>query len=294
MARGPRPRAERSSGHAYLALALMTLVVPCVAVAQEGRAGHAATFAAHDYAFDGPTQLSTGWQTITLANLGSETHHLQFARLNDDVTPEQFFEALAAEGEGALRLATMTGGVGMIPPGNTGAVLVDFTQPGDYVLLCFLPNGEGVPHLALGMTDVLQVVGEAVEASAEEPIANLEVHMSDFAFDIPDTLPAGRQTWKVINDGPQPHEMILVKLDRGVTFEQFMAELAANGEAAMPGVPIGGAQALNANLANFVTYDLKPGEYVALCFVPDAESGEPHLALGMADGFTVQEAQAAN
>ena len=292
MARGPRPRAERSSGHAYLALALMTLVVPCVAVAQEGRAGHAATFAAHDYAFDGPTQLSTGWQTITLANLGSETHHLQFARLNDDVTPEQFFEALAAEGEGALRLATMTGGVGMIPPGNTGAVLVDFTQPGDYVLLCFLPNGEGVPHLALGMTDVLQVVSEAVEASAEEPIANLEVHMSDFAFDIPDTLPAGRQTWKVINDGPQPHEMILVKLNEGATFEQFVAELKTNGEAYLPGVPIGGAQALNAGLASYLTYDLEPGDYAVICSVPDPETGEPHYMLGMAAGFTVEGATA--
>ena len=112
--------------------------------------------------------------------------------------------------------------------------------------------------------------------------------MRDFAFDIPATLPAGAQTWKVINDGPLAHEMIVVKLNDGVSFEQFMAELAENGEAAMPGKPIGGAQALSPNLASFVSYDLAPGEYAVLCFIPDLETGVPHLALGMVAAFTVE------
>lgn len=289
------PRHHRTWFLVVLAAALLTLLVTGVSTAQSDHAGHdAVNFTAHDYSFEGPSELSAGWQTVTLTNEGAEAHHLQFARLNDDVTPEQFFETLAAEGEAALRLATLTGGVGMIPPGQSAEVLVDFTQPGTYVLLCFLPNAEGVPHLALGMTDVLQVTGEATDASAEEPAADLEIHMRDFAFDIPATLPAGPQTWKVVNDGPQPHEMILVKLNEGATFEQFVAELETNGEANLPGVPIGGAQALNAGLASYLTYDLEPGDYAVICSVPDPETGEPHYMLGMAAGFTVEGATTGN
>lgn len=292
-ARTSAPRHHRTWSGAVLAAALLTLLLTGVAAAQSDHDSHGSTtFAARDYSFEGPSELTAGWQNITLTNEGNEAHHLQFARLNDDVTPEQFFEALAAEGEAALRLVTMNGGVGIIPPGESSEVLVDFTQPGTYVLLCFLPNAEGVPHLALGMTDVLQVTGEAADPSAAEPEANLEIHMRDFAFDIPANLPEGQQTWKVISDGPQPHEMIVVKLNEGVTFEQFMSELEANGEAAMPGVPMGGAQALTPSLASYLTYDLEPGEYVAICFVPDPETGQPHYLLGMAAGFSVEGAAA--
>ena len=34
--------------------------------------------------------------------------------------------------------------------------------------------------------------------------------------------------------------------------------------------------------------DLDPGEYVAICLIPDAATGQPHLALGMIQGFTVE------
>jgi hypothetical protein len=33
--------------------------------------------------------------------------------------------------------------------------------------------------------------------------------------------------------------------------------------------------------------DLAPGDYVALCFLPDAGDGAPHLAHGMALPFTI-------
>lgn len=291
--RRPSPRVETALASLVRAAALLALLVAGVALAQDDHAAHATTeFVAHDYSFEGPTELTAGWHDITLRNDGAEMHHLQFARLNDDVTPDQFFQALGAEGEAALRFATLNGGVGMIPPGESADVLVDFTQPGTYVLLCFLPNEEGVPHLALGMTDVLQVTGAAADATTSEPAADYEVHMRDFAYTMPDSVATGEHTWKVVNDGPQPHEMTLVKVNEGVTFDQFMTALAEGGEAAMPGVPIGGAQALAPNLASYLTYDLEPGTYVALCAIPDPETGQPHLALGMVASFTVEEAQA--
>lgn len=288
-------RYGRPRGVLLAAIGLLLAFVS-VAVAQDSHTAHAATeFVAHDYSFEGPSELAAGWQNIVLRNDGAELHHIQFARLNDGVTPDQFFQALQEQGEAALALTTLTGGVGIIPPGTQSEVLVDLTQPGTYVLLCFVTNAEGVPHLALGMTDVLQVVGEAASGdAAAEPTADIEVRMRDFAFTMPTSVSTGEHVWKVVNDGPQPHEMALMKLNDGVTLEQFMASLAAEDESAMPATPIGGAQALSIGLSSFVTYDLEPGEYVALCFVPDPKTGQPHVALGMVAGFTVEAPQAGN
>ena len=40
--------------------------------------------------------------------------------------------------------------------------------------------------------------------------------------------------------------------------------------------------------AGFVSFDLPAGDYAAICQIPDPASGKPHLALGMAKGFTVK------
>jgi hypothetical protein len=44
---------------------------------------------------------------------------------------------------------------------------------------------------------------------------------------------------------------------------------------------------MNPGYTNWALPDLEPGEYVAICFVPDPESGLPHFALGMLMPFTV-------
>ena len=37
----------------------------------------------------------------------------------------------------------------------------------------------------------------------------------------------------------------------------------------------------------WLVLDLAAGEYAAICFVPDTETGAPHFALGMIAPFTV-------
>src|SRR5690554_4803880 len=67
------PRPNRTWLLAVLAAALLSLVVAGVATAQGDHASHGSTtFAAHDYSFEGPTELSAGWQYITLTNEGAE------------------------------------------------------------------------------------------------------------------------------------------------------------------------------------------------------------------------------
>jgi plastocyanin len=241
-----------------------------------------------DYAFESPETLETGYQTLTFTNTGKEFHHLQLARLNDGVTVEQFQAALQENESAAMPLVEFVGGVGGVAPGQTATATVHLEKPGTYLELCLIPNAEGVPHLALGMMKPIEVV-EAT-ATTEAPKADLVVDMLDFAFTIPDELPAGEQTWEVVNHGDQMHELVLGKIIEGKTLEDVMTYLAT-GEVGLdaPFTPVGGAPGLSTVHSQFVSFDLTPGEYVALCFFPDPKTGKSHIALGMASHFTVSE-----
>ena len=44
---------------------------------------------------------------------------------------------------------------------------------------------------------------------------------------------------------------------------------------------------LSAGRTAWMAFDLQPGYYVAICFIPDKQTHEPHAALGMVSVFTV-------
>ena len=109
---------------------------------------------------------------VILTNSGAEPHHVQFLRLNDGVSFEQFQEALAL-GEGpALALVQQMGGVGAIAPTYTAQAVLNLTA-GEYVILCFVPSpSDHVPHLAKGMLQSITVEAAAPGSTlAEEPSA---------------------------------------------------------------------------------------------------------------------------
>jgi hypothetical protein len=44
---------------------------------------------------------------------------------------------------------------------------------------------------------------------------------------------------------------------------------------------------MNPGYTNWAVLDLEAGDYLAICFVPDPATGQPHFALGMVMPFTV-------
>ena len=48
-----------------------------------------------------------------------------------------------------------------------------------------------------------------------------------------------------------------------------------------------GLGALSPGQTSWLALDLAPGTYIALCFVPDRETGVPHALMGMVQVFTV-------
>jgi hypothetical protein len=265
--------------------AAQTTSLPTVDVVQE------LTLDATDYAFAWPDTVDAGWTRITVVNDGQDIHHAQLVRLAEGVTEEDVAAATAVleEDPAALfALITLEGGAGIIAPGVRQDVVLDL-EPGTYVWLCGIPAADGEPHFMKGMIRSFEVVAADGATTPVTLEADRAVSMQDFAFGIGETVPAGPQLWAVSNDGSQPHEMLLAKLEPGASALDY-AERAFDPTAAgpPPGFPMGGLQAIAPGTSAWLGLDLVPGTYVAICFVPDPESGQPHLALGMISEFTVQ------
>ncbi|MBI3953592.1 MAG: hypothetical protein HY330_03680 [Chloroflexi bacterium] len=261
--------------------------------------------AAADFSFALPDTISGGLTRLQLKNTGKESHHAQFVRLNDGVTVQQFqstlqgaLQAAATEGPAALgrvfALVTFTGGPAPIGPGGTSEAVANLAA-GQYLLLCFIPSPDGVPHLAKGMIKPLTVSAGPAKPPAE-PSAKGTVSLGDFAFVGLPSLSSGKATLKVTNIGKEPHEMGVLRL-KGVPAAQLKQMLTAPpppaGAAPPAGPPpyedAGGLQAIMPGATAWATLDLKPGDYAVVCFVPSgANRGAPHVALGMFSSFTVK------
>ena len=111
--------------------------------------------------------------------------------------------------------------------------------------------------------------------------ADATIKLVDYDFELSAPLAAGKQTILVENDGPQAHELALLKLAPGKTVADFAAWDAGGMKGPPPAEPIGGVVALDTGTRATFTADLTPGDYGLLCYVPDAKDGRPHLAHGM-------------
>lgn len=237
-----------------------------------------------DFAFDAPAQIEAGITSFTMRNDGQEPHHAQLARLQDGKTIDDLVAALQSGNEGAIfALLEFTGGPGVAAPGTQVAAVTMDLRVGAYVWMCFIASPDGAPHFAKGMLKPMQVVAATGQAPVA-PTTDGTVVLQDFRFEMPATVNAGMQTWKISNAGPQPHEIALVRLNPGKTLADA---LAPGGSGPPPYTSLGGMQALSAGNSGWVTLDLQPATYVAICFIPDPASSKTHAELGMVAQFTV-------
>ncbi len=120
------------------------------------------------------------------------------------------------------------------------------------------------------------------------------ISMQDFKFvGLPARIQPGTYTWTVVNEGKQPHVLVISELLPGKTFEDVYAVL--NGPPTQG--PPAGLFAGDASYADLFAapaqsftkaLTLHPGNYIALCPIPDAASGKPHFALGMSQELRVR------
>ena len=235
-----------------------------------------------DYTFQSPDQITAGVTTIRLVNQGPSFHHIQLIRLNDGKTLPDLLEAMKAPGP-LPPWAVMTGGPNAAGVGDS-TTLIETLDPGTYALICLIPGSDGMPHFAKGMARQLTVAPST--AGVTEPAADDTLTLKDYAFGFTRPLTAGHHTIRVENDGQQPHEMVLVKLDAGKAPSDFL-DWASKMAGTPPGRPLGGVTGLMPGAHGFMVTDIAPGNYALVCFFPDAKDGKPHFAHGMVTMVTV-------
>ena len=237
------------------------------------------TITAKEYAFEVPASIGGGVVAVKLSNTGKEPHMAQLIRLNDGVTFDQLQAALQGGDPGAaLSLVSVAGGIYTTPPGATQAATLDL-KAGDYAVMDFGAGEDQVPYMVKGMLQPFKVTAGS---SSAEPASDVAVTLKEYSFEMPTELKAGSHTFKVSNQGAQPHEILLLKLAEGKTMADVQAALS-NPESGgpPPGDMVGGALAIGPGMRSWTTLELTPGNYVAICFIPDSGDGKSHLEHGM-------------
>jgi hypothetical protein len=120
-----------------------------------------------DYAFSGLEASYSGPITIAFRNEGEEVHEIVVVRKGEGVT-QSWEELLALPEEQSGELVSFAG-VAFAEPGQTAPEMVTASEPGEYLAICFIPQGTtelpsidpnaseppdlgtGAPHFTLGM-----------------------------------------------------------------------------------------------------------------------------------------------
>ena len=207
---------------ALLLLALLSLSA-CRAVRTPAPAAIPAfTIEVSDEAVSVPEVVPGGIVRVNIQNNSTIPMDIGLARVLEGSTPEEVI-ALAQGGEEAfiplLTKASFLPSVNPVEPGaehwfyvdlRTGVFVVDATE-----------HVEGAPGAGALHLNAVFTADEIVGTT--EPVADVVVDMVDFAYTMPDEIPAGPQLWEYTNNGEQWHMMFVVDLAEGAGVEDVMA-----------------------------------------------------------------------
>ncbi len=118
----------------------------------------------------------------------------------------------------------------------------------------------------------------------------LRITGTEYRFEAPAQAPPGLTAISFHNAGRVRHEVIVVRMARGVTLKTLLANPPAPVHDTLI---VGGAAILTADPGDTddsrILVDLVPGaSYALLCTMSDAHGGPPHFTLGMATTLRVE------
>ena len=259
-----------------------------VAAEADTPAGHVLDITLDDYGYTTEQeQVAAGPVTLRVRNGGKEAHQVHIGKPKRPMTPDQFI-ALHHESEAAAaRQVDWAGGVNGLEPGASQTAVSNL-EPGDYLMVCYMPSPDGTSHVMKGMVGTVHVVASPDATGTEAPEATSTITVEDFMISLPKTF-TGKGDVAVHNEGPQAHEVIFIRFKPGKTLADAAAWQAAGSKGPGPFTFAGGMGEVEPNDTQQMHLDLPPGDYAALCVLPDVlGDSEPHLAHGMVTPFTVR------
>lgn len=269
----------------FAAQMIVFLALVAVGQAQEDSIIPTVAITATEDGVDISDDFSTGLTTLHFQNETDQPFSPLFVRLNDDVSLDDFMTAMQGNPAAVLAMVTLFGGLDT-PPGESRGISLDLTA-GEYLLLNFASETPDIQSFS---------IAEGEAETREAPEADVVITLVDFAFALPDNLESGPQLWQIVNDGEQPHEIGIFRVDEGSSLEEVKVQLMESMmsediemaepafEAALFWSP------MSPQTQAWVEVDLEPGTYVAVCFIPNfiSEDMLPHLEHGMIKLVTVR------
>lgn len=272
-----------------VATALMTSHFAATAWALRPRVTDVITVRVTNFAFLSlPKRVTAGQVTIRLVNEGTKLHHLQLIRL----APGMTLGSIYADFVKGFALPAATHAAGG-PSAAWGGQTIESTvtlAPGRYAVLCWVPAPDGTLHLKKGMMGEIEVAPAPAKSAAADVAVDVTLTTRDYAFQFSTPITRGRRTIRVVNAGPQAHEVVLVRLAPGRTADEARDWSERGQEGPPPGVMLNGSAALAVGASSLITNDFTPGRYAVICFMPDTRgrSVQPHAHVGMLTTFTVR------
>jgi hypothetical protein len=285
--------------------------------------------ASHDrdsggHAFDlSATEIPAGWRRFELENPTEHVHFAYLARLpraaldaaGDRDLLEFYVERVTNPFQGLMDQmlgeeprhdhtlpewfgeVVPSGGFGLTRSGVRSATTVDL-DPGEYIVECYVKNGDDEFHSYRGMIAHLTVTEDQ---TGEAPVSTAELTVSTEGISFRGRLRPGQQTVAVTFEDQQVyehflgHDVHLVRLDGATTAEDvngWTNWMSADGlvaDGSEPGTFLGGADTIltpglldgTERAMSYVHLNLTAGEYAWVAEVPDPS------AKGLLKTFTV-------
>jgi hypothetical protein len=230
-----------------------------------------------------------GLVTITFANKGKYAHEMGVSMMKPGVTLEQVKTALGGKNgeQEATKLLENPEADYPVPaivgPGGTETDVATLAA-GHYVVVCFLPGPDGMPHALMGMIGEFTVDGD--DSTAEPPQTDGTVELTDKGITVPDGFGTGG-TFEVKNTGTKVHDFSVAKLAGKPLPDLFQCVGGAFANGTMidkcPGTMMGGVEGLAPGTSAYVTLTLPAGQYGYVSTQGDGAD----MQAGLAGTFTI-------
>jgi hypothetical protein len=256
-----------------------------------------------DDAILAPEEVSAGPTVLIVENEEEGPGHAFVFRVPDEVSDAELASTLSSgtvveETPDWFWTADFLGNADRATTEQPGVALVGI-EPGRYVV--------GDPYRPVTEFAQFSVPAPGL-AATDLPEPDLSIELFEMGFSLPDQLEGGPQLWQVTNTGGMLHEIAIFPVPASATPEQVQEAVSAELAAEFGGDPaetratidalgqewvgwssdlVAGVGVLSPQAATLAQFDLEPGTYGAVCFIPEPNSEMAHLMLGMADVFEV-------